>query len=84
MSKSDAKVIRGAARTIIQEILTDELKASLLAEIEKRLEAKLTARLKGIEGFIDDAMKRIDTRSKEIQSFILRTSAPTAPNTSKQ
>lgn len=76
MSK-EAKLIRGQVRQVVKEvmpeILTHELTTAILKDVMKRLEMS--------EELIKKTLEEMNSRSKDIMSYVVRQSAVTAPLT---
>lgn len=68
MSK-DAKMLRGQLRQIAKELLPELLTKELVDSIRNELRAELLIKLNAI-----------DERSKDIQAYMIRQSAPVVPN----
>ena len=66
---SNAKVIRGQLRQIAKEILPEILTNELVEFIRNELRQELLIKLNAI-----------DERSKDIQAYMIRQSAPVIPN----
>lgn len=65
---SDAKVIRGQLRQIAKEILPEVLAGELLVKLQQ----DNVARLNEIAKMVNDRLNEIDSRSKDVQSYIMR------------
>ena len=69
MSKQ-VKLLRGQVRQIVNEILPDVLAGAMYAE----LAAALQKQLKDVEAQVKETLIRLDERSKDIQSYLVRQS----------
>lgn len=77
MSDLNPKQVRKEVRKAVQEELTAALTKELLAQVQVVVDSRLSAIDKHIKSVLDG----IDQRSKDLQSYILRTtSVPTTPN----
>jgi len=72
---NNAKLVRSQLRQIAKELLPEILTQALYAEIGK----EVTARLNEIQANIKENLERIDQRSKDVQSYIVRATAPIPP-----
>jgi uncharacterized coiled-coil protein SlyX len=70
MSK-DAKALRGAVRQLVPEVLTDEAVKAIVAELNKRNAESW----RQIENMVRFKLDALDKRSKEIESYVMRTIA---------
>lgn len=67
---NQAKVIRGQVRQVVKEILPEMLKAELYMELADKLQKQL----KNVEAQVKETLERLDERSKDIQSYLVRQS----------
>jgi hypothetical protein len=79
MSK-DTKLLRGQVRQAVKEMMDSEFSDQLKRELSKQINDRLDAIVKNIQ----DTLKGMDDRSKDIQDYIVRASlnpvsAPTTP-----
>lgn len=81
---SDAKLVREQIKNVLDEKLPEILQEEVIKAISKKVDEHLVARLKQIEGHIGETLKRIDERSKDVQSFIVRELTKAVPNAEKQ
>lgn len=65
---SSIKLLRGQVRQIVQELLPQVLKDEIL----KALNRQINERLDSINRFVDNAVKEMNERSKETQSYVVR------------
>lgn len=72
---SSPKIIRGQVRQIAQELLGEELVLAASKELKGHIDRRLDILTKHIQETLD----RVDTRSKEVQSYLVRASTPQAP-----
>lgn len=81
------KQIRGQIRQIVQELLPECLKTALVDSIRAELQSELRESLGAIQKGVQSHLERIDERSKDIQSLVMRQAAitplqaPAAPKT---
>lgn len=66
------KILRGQVRQAVQEILPDILKEVLAESFHKKLSDEAAGRLVLVEELVKNTLNKIDERSKDIQSFMLR------------
>lgn len=71
---NQAKQLRGQLRQIVQEQMPSLLNSALVKDIEAAIEARVNQRLDGITQTVKSTLDRIDERSKDIQSYVLRSS----------
>ncbi len=77
MSDSNVKFLRKQVRNVAQAELPGIVTNELILELEKRLSAKVEARLDKITEYIKSALNDIDNRAKETQAYLIRnTSIP--------
>lgn len=76
---SEAKLIRKQLRNVVQEALPETLSQELVAAIQKQLAAQLDQRLSAIAKHIQSTLDQLDQRSKDMQAYMIRQSARTAP-----
>lgn len=69
MSKQ-VKLLRGQVRQIVNEILPEVLAGAMYAE----LAAAMQKQLKDVEAQVKETLIRLDERSKDIQSYLIRQS----------
>lgn len=65
---NNAKLVRSQVRQLMGEVLTDEVGTAILAKLRKENEERWAR----IETMIKEKLALIDTRSKDVQSFIMR------------
>jgi hypothetical protein len=70
------KDLRKQLRNVVQEILPEVLNAELVTSSHKAVTLKMEARLDAISKYITGQMETIDQRSRDVQDFIIRASAP--------
>lgn len=71
---SDAKLVRGQLRQIAKEILPEVLAAELFVKLQE----ENRARLNEIALMVTDRLNEIESRSKDVQSYIMREFANSA------
>jgi hypothetical protein len=75
MSQKNVKDIRKQLRNVVQEqmsdVLTNELIAKAMEEVEAKLRAVFGARLEAINDSILSQLRSMDDRAKDLQQFIL-------------
>jgi len=76
--ESRLKEIRSALRFVIKEGMPEVLTQELVATAYKAVTARLEQRLDGISAHLTQAIKTIDDRSKDVQSYMIRNSIPHA------
>lgn len=76
---SSPKDIRKQVRNVTKEVLSDVLTQELMASIRKELTAQMDQRLNAIAKHIQSTLDQLDQRSKDMQAYMIRNSAPTAP-----
>lgn len=76
MSDKNFKTIRKQLRAVVQEIIGDVMKSEIISTIHKDVAAQVQARLEAIAKQVSDSLAQIDARSKDVQAYILRNSAP--------
>jgi hypothetical protein len=78
MSK-DIKLLRGQVRQVVKEMMDSEFSDHLKRELSKQINDRLDAIVKNIQ----ETLKGMDDRAKDIQDYIVRASlnpaAPTSP-----
>lgn len=73
---SDAKLIRGQLRQIAKEVLPEVMAGELFVKLQE----EQRARLNEIAKMVNERLDAIESRSKDVQSFIMREVAnQTAP-----
>lgn len=75
---NQAKVIRGQLRQIVKEMMPELLVAELKAEMYKNIADSLQAQLITVEKQVKDTLNKLDERSKDIQSYLVRQSMITS------
>lgn len=84
MSDKNFKTIRKQLRAVVSEALPELLKKQFYEEIHKDVAAQVQARLETIAKQVSDSLAQIDARSKDVQAYVLRNSAPVvAPETTE-
>lgn len=81
MSDRNIKALRGQIRQIVKEMLPEILAQELVASANKESMTKVETRLNDITKYIKTTLDGIDSRSKEVQAYVVRNSAPAAPVT---
>jgi CheY-specific phosphatase CheX len=77
----ELKAMRGQLRQIAKEILPEVLAGELFAALQKEQAARLTE----IAKMVTTRLDQIETRSKDVQSYIMREMAnSTAPKPNSQ
>lgn len=84
MNSKEVKQVRGQVRIAVKEELPDLLKGAAMVAINKDLTKLINARLDALTEHVDKALKAIDERSKEVQSYLVRNTAPQAPTPSTE
>lgn len=64
------KQLRNVAQELGKELINDEL----FLAVEKRIKAHVDDRLNRIEAYLTESLKKIDQRSQDMQSYIVRES----------
>lgn len=76
---NEAKVIRGQVRIAVKEelpnVLQTEFAAALRKELAKEFNDRFTAIAKHIQNTLDD----LESRSKDVQAYVIRQSAANVP-----
>lgn len=65
---SDAKLIRGQLRQIAKEVLPEVIQEQLFVKLQE----EMNARLNQISKDITATLAAIDSRSKDVQSYVMR------------
>jgi hypothetical protein len=73
MSK-DTKLLRGQIRQIAKEMLPEMMTSELAESIRRELSKQINGRLDAVVKNIQDTLKGMDDRSKDIQDYIVRAS----------
>jgi hypothetical protein len=77
MSDKNSKELRKQLRHVVGEILPDLMKDAMYA----KLSAEVRAHLEAVAANVKETLSRIDERSKDIQSYIVRQSLIPTPET---
>lgn len=70
------KELRNQLRQIAKEILDEEMAKAIEAKVTARVDARLDA----IEKHIKSVLEGIDSRQKDMQSYVMRQAAASAGN----
>lgn len=73
------KTIRGQLRQIVKELLPEVLKEAIVDAMAKSLANDLRVRMDQISESAKETMERIDNRSKDVQSYVIRELAALKP-----
>ena len=65
------KDIRKQVRNVVQEILPELLQTEIFKELYTRLQKDMIKDLELIKNNVNEALTKMDSRSKDVQSFIL-------------
>lgn len=79
MSDNNVKALRKQLRNVVQDELAGVLSTEVVADVRKELFAHIDGRLDAIAKHLKDTLDRIDTRTKDLQGYVLRQYAPIAP-----
>lgn len=79
MSDKNFKAFRKQLRNIVQEILPLALNEELTAEMYTRISAEVNARMDRIEAHTKKTLEDMDQRAKDVQAYVIRTSAQNVP-----
>lgn len=71
MNSSDIKEVRKQLRTVAKELLPEVLGNELTQGVYTKLHSEIEWKLKQIESTIEETLKRIDQRQKDVQAFIM-------------
>lgn len=75
--ESTLKALRKQLRPIVKEMLPDVLKNELVLLVAKDVKSFTEQSLSAIAKKVDSSLEEMNTRSKEIQSFVIRNSTTT-------
>lgn len=76
---SNPKELRKSLRNVVQDLLPDLLKSELGAAIHKSVSGIVQARLDVMMKEIQNTLQTIDQRSKDVQSYLVRSTLQPAP-----
>lgn len=79
MNSKEVKQVRGQIRQIIKELMPEILKGETLVAANKDLTKLINARLDALTAHVQESLKVMDERSKEISSYMVRNTVPQAP-----
>lgn len=82
-NQRNVKQVRGQVRQIIKELLPEILGSEVINTIEQKLTKQATARLELITKNVQDTMKQIDDRAKDVQAYLVRQTTTAAPLTAQ-
>lgn len=71
-SNRDAKDIRKQVRNVAQEIMPEIFSNEAVAALDKKLSGEIGERLDRVEKYVKETLTSIDTRTRNIQGFLLR------------
>ena len=74
MSDKEAKRIRSQVRNVTKEIMPTILSEAIAQELYRKLSGEIHTRLVKIEEDVRATLKAIDSRQKDIQDYVMRTS----------
>lgn len=81
MGDKQAKLIRGQLRQIVKELLPEILTTESFMSLQKTLDTRLNNKVDNITRMVRDALEKLDQRSKDMQSYVVRNvGVPTAPS----
>lgn len=72
MSDKQYKRLRKAIKNVTQDLLPQILVNETVAAIEKTVTAHVNQRLDGITQHVKTTLDKIDERSKDVQSYVVR------------
>lgn len=78
MSDKNVKDLRKQLKTVVADLLPEALSSALFLKLQQ----ENRQRLDQIEKMVKDTLERIDSRGKDVQSFIMRQVAESMPQTS--
>lgn len=81
MGEKTYKMLRKQLRNVVQQLLPSTLENEMYSAVEKRVNNRIDARCDAIASHVKSTLEAIDSRSKDIQSFVVRNNASggTAP-----
>jgi len=79
-NNSTVKQMRSQIRQVVKDILPEVLNAELMAALEKRMLSKVD----GIAANVKETLHKIDERSKDVQSYMVRQATLTPPVETKK
>lgn len=79
MSDNNIKALRKQLRNVVQDELAGVLSQEVISNISKQLTVHVDSRLDAIAKHLKDTLDRIDARTTDLQGYVIRQSAPTAP-----
>lgn len=79
MSDKNVKLLRGQVRQVVKEQLPGVLSAEVIEAIQAKLQKEMADRLDNVMGLMKETLDRVDQRSKEVQSYLVRATTPQAP-----
>lgn len=65
------KELRKAVRNVTQELLPELLKSEVFSGLYERLQKEMISKLQAMQEEINTTLQRMDSRSKDIQQFIM-------------
>lgn len=71
MSDKNAKDIRKQVRNVVNEVLPSLLQTEVFSELYVKLQREMNARLDEIRRDVATALERMDSRSKDVQQYII-------------
>lgn len=65
---SNVKQLRGQVRQIVKELLAEEMKTQLYAELQKEIKDQVSQ----VQKLIMQSLEQLDKNQKDFQSYLLR------------
>lgn len=79
MNDREIKEVRKQIRKVVADLLPEILNDAFVNSIDKTVNANLDARLDAITKHVATTLDKLDKRSQEINSFVVRNTVPPAP-----
>lgn len=72
MNGKSVKLLRGQVRQAVKEMLPQVLGTETIQSIHKDLTGAINSRLDNITKVMENALNKLDERSKDVQSYVVR------------
>jgi hypothetical protein len=79
MNDREIKEVRKQLRKIVEDLLPQILNDAFVKSIDKTVNANLDTRLAEITKHVAATLDKLDKRSQEINSYVVRNTVPHAP-----
>lgn len=83
MSKA-IKALRGQVRQIVQDLLPEIIKTEFVADLHRKVAEQVDKRLDNLMAYNRAALETIDKRSKDVEAYVVRETARSAPKATEE